>query len=78
LTTVGGLAGADATLNPKTETIPGCEEVREVMTTMTEGVERAAEGVFEMRTDCASELRNLSANHMDDIGSTQLVPGSGY
>lgn len=78
LATAGSIYDLDTNLNPKTETIPGCEEVREVMTIMTEGARRAAESTSEMREGCASELRNLSDNHMDDIGSTKLVPGSGY
>ncbi|MFC3494434.1 hypothetical protein [Glycomyces rhizosphaerae] len=78
LSTIGGLAGVDATLNPKTELIPSAEKVREVMTTMVEGVGQAAQEASDLRAECAAQLRNLSQADFDLIGTTYLVAGSGY
>jgi hypothetical protein len=76
--TAAGLAGGDVKLNPKTDLIPSSEDIREVMTTMTEGIRQITEETAALRTDCASQLRTLSADHMNSIGSCELVPGSGY
>lgn len=76
--TGAGVAGADSTLNPKTETIPSSEEIREVMTTMTDGVTEAAQGAADLRSECVAELRHLRDDHMGAIGTPELVPGSGY
>lgn len=78
LSTVGGIAGVDATLNPKTELIPSAEEVREVMTTLAEGIGQASQEASDLRSACADELRTLSNDHMNDLGTVAFVPGSGY
>jgi hypothetical protein len=78
LSTVGGLAGFDATLNPKTDLIPSAADVRKVMMTMTEGIGQAAQEASELRADCTAELGHLSKADFDLIGTTYIVAGSGY
>ncbi|MEV3938947.1 hypothetical protein AB0K52_23615 [Glycomyces sp. NPDC049804] len=76
--TAASSAGADAKLNPKTELIPSSEDIREIMTTMTEGIRQVAEDDSVLRKDCAAQIRTLSSADFNLTGSNDLVPGSGY
>ncbi|MCD0442362.1 hypothetical protein LO763_01810 [Glycomyces sp. A-F 0318] len=73
-----GDVGADVTLDPKIETIPGSAVVRGLIANMVTGIESAAADALTLRTDYKTTLDLRLTNNMNDIADPKTVPGSGY